>query len=1051
MIQPVNKDIYYSTTGTDYRFRIVVDDVIVYEGKAYAKPNTENIEINVSRICRNYLKNELSVIEEENIEYTHPEALKHFVLMGYDKTTDEWGVAEEYDFLWYYDDEEITSNLSVPINKHSVVGARNLKTTYDAVNGVKTSVKTSDEVVGCEYRQEEEGGGGDPVPDPPSPPDPPTPPSPTADTKDYLTFHIRTDGTIVWEALQDNIFTAVTRTVQYSKNGGPWTNITSSFYPGTSFNVSAGDVIKWRGNNVTSEYNCFLGTALYDVSGNIMSLLNPTDFENMTSFPSNQTQLAGLFYGGNVVDASELILPAKTLTPSCYYYMFADNTNLTKAPKLPATNLAENCYNGMFFNCHNLTTAPTLPATTLARSCYAYMFANTGSYYGNLTQAPTLPARNLADSCYNAMFAGQRILTTAPALPATTLKQSCYQQMFLNCSNLVNAPALPATTLPEDGRCYRQMFQNCTSLVNAPELPAKTLTDYSYYGMFSGCSNLNYIKCLATDRSAYNCTRYWVVEVADSGTFVKDADMTGWATDSVNGIPVGWTVQNDDGTQPDPDEREYYKQQYLTFKIQSDGDIKWYKTLDSVVRTIQYRKNGGSWNDLTATSGGTTLSVVSGDTVEFKGDNNCYGIANFASSTCGFEVNGNIMSLINSSNFANLIDLPDGPWGTFGDMFASCTGLTDAHNLVLPALTLKESCYSGMFANCSSLTKAPVLPATNLARRCYDQMFGNCTSLANAPVLPATDLSTECYYFMFVGCTSLVATPELPATNLADGCYMGMFEGCTSLTTVPTVLPAFRLYKECYMQMFMGCTSLVTAPELPADYLVNGCYQNMFYGCSSLNYVKCTARDISAPLCTANWLAGVAVEGTFVKSPNADWARGSNGVPSTWVIEDLGSNNRMLRSAPLLRDYVVMTEGDVNGYVVCYCGDYVLYYQNRKGGWDTFLFEGKCRQIDVYDIHKYKKIYNNNTIEFSSKRYLNAITERWELNSGWLTEMQAAKFAKHLLSTNRAYLHIINGDRIIPVNIINAEAEYKKYNDNGGLAPINYTITVENSQEKDRK
>jgi hypothetical protein len=64
--------------------------------------------------------------------------------------------------------------------------------------------------------------------------------------------------------------------------------------------------------------------------------------------------------------------------------------------------------------------------------------------------------------------------------------------------------------------------------------------------MFSGCTNLNYVKCLATDISADYCTISWLDDVAPEGTFVKDADMNDWEIGprdgAVWGIPEGWTV-----------------------------------------------------------------------------------------------------------------------------------------------------------------------------------------------------------------------------------------------------------------------------------------------------------------------------------------------------------------------------------------------------------------------------------------------------------------------------------------------------------------------------
>jgi len=39
-----------------------------------------------------------------------------------------------------------------------------------------------------------------------------------------------------------------------------------------------------------------------------------------------------------------------------------------------------------------------------------------------------------------------------------------------------------------------------------------------------------------------------------------------------------------------------------------------------------------------------------------------------------------------------------------------------------------------MFYNCSSLTVAPCLPATTLTNQCYQGMFRNCTSLSSIEV-----------------------------------------------------------------------------------------------------------------------------------------------------------------------------------------------------------------------------------------------------------------------------------------------------------------------------
>ena len=70
-------------------------------------------------------------------------------------------------------------------------------------------------------------------------------------------------------------------------------------------------------------------------------------------------------------------------------------------------------------------------------------------------------------------------------------------------------------------------------------LPATTLTDYCYYGMFNGCTNLNSVKCLATDIGANNCLNDWLkgAGTADgitSRTLYVDPTMTNvaWQLDT---------------------------------------------------------------------------------------------------------------------------------------------------------------------------------------------------------------------------------------------------------------------------------------------------------------------------------------------------------------------------------------------------------------------------------------------------------------------------------------------------------------------------------------
>ena len=358
-----------------------------------------------------------------------------------------------------------------------------------------------------------------------------------------------------------------------------------------------------------------------------------------------------------------------------------------------------------------------------------------------------------------------------------------------------------------------------------------------------------------------------------------------------------------------------YSKEYLTFESLADNNtITWTFTgSDPIQNVIYWSKNGTSWTSAIASTSDTPVSLATlnkGEKMYLKGENVTYASSaskySHFNSDYEFNVSGNIMSLIYGDNFIGQITLSSSY--NFAGIFRS-SKVYDASNLILPATTLANYCYSYMFYDCTSLATAPVLPATTLAQSCYMSMFAatkitaapelpatiladscyaymfyGCTSLVTAPVLPATTLATYCYSYMFYGCTSLVTAPVLPATTLANYCYRNMFYGCTSLVTAP-VLPATILQPKCYQHMFFRCASLKTAPELPATTLVTYCYAYMFQNCTSLSYIKCLATNISASNSHDNWLYNVASTGTFVKPTSMTlFPEGANGIPSGWTV-----------------------------------------------------------------------------------------------------------------------------------------------------------------------
>jgi len=231
-----------------------------------------------------------------------------------------------------------------------------------------------------------------------------------------LTIEAITDGTIVV-----NIEGTLSTGMKYSVNGGTKTTITET----TNIQgLKAGDKVQFYGNGTSTQVYGnspnvkILGSGdgfQTKAYGNTMSLLDEEGFATKTDLPEATSVFSGLFSENTTLtDASELLLPATTLTVGCYYGMFNGCTSLTTAPKLPATTMATGCYRGMFEGCTSLTTAPKLPATTLAKSCYYTMFFNCTSLTSAYVKAAYTEENGECDYMFDLSKAAGAVLHTTP-------------------------------------------------------------------------------------------------------------------------------------------------------------------------------------------------------------------------------------------------------------------------------------------------------------------------------------------------------------------------------------------------------------------------------------------------------------------------------------------------------------------------------------------------------------------------------------------------------------------------------------------------------------
>lgn len=129
---------------------------------------------------------------------------------------------------------------------------------------------------------------------------------------------------------------------------------------------------------------------------------------------------------------------------------------------------------------------------------------------------------------------------------------SCY--VYGNIMSLLSKDSYATMTeLPYD-YTFSKLFYNNKFITHAEGkdlvLPATTLVPGCYSEMFSGCSYLNYVKCLAIDISADYCTFDWLKGagsyiLSESGTctFVQAAGVNWPRNDS--GIPEDWDVKTE--------------------------------------------------------------------------------------------------------------------------------------------------------------------------------------------------------------------------------------------------------------------------------------------------------------------------------------------------------------------------------------------------------------------------------------------------------------------------------------------------------------------------
>ena len=829
---------------------------------------------------------------------------------------------------------------------------------------------------------------------------------------EYLHFYIK-EGT----ATLTFYFKVEYVDLQYSYNKTEWTTATND----TSIELVPDKKVYFKGtisgyikgSKIINFYSS--GSPIY-AGGSIMSLQNGNPDETTIKYPY---EFKDLFY-------------------NCY--------NLIQAPELPATTLTNNCYEGMFQGCTSLVTAPVLPATTLTDCCYMYMFWGCSK----LVNAPELPATELKIGCYAVMFASCTSLVNAPALPAITLVKECYANMFQECISITTAPALPATTLAL--RCYRSMFINCTSLIKAPELPATEPASECYVSMFNSCSNLNYVKCLLKpDTTSY--TTNWLKGVASSGTFIKNNEANNWER-SGNGIPVGWTVQNDTPTTTYTLTVRGNNSRLTNGSSTNIGDATFdvsavYEAGTSV--TIGCKPKSGyrfvQWNDGNTNSERTV--VVNSDITYTATVVKTYRIIAQDESLHHCYVRGTGTYDENS-----VAELTVDPFE--GYMFSHW----EDNSTDLPR-------YITVTEDKTVWAEAVLAPPEYTITLQGD----NCTLNGGGTYYEGTTVEISCipntgYYFVRWSDGNTNATRTITVTEditltaiTAQGSseYLeikarkgsGEYERNNIIWNIDYKGSTFIWDARVYTDF----DNLTTNVEISDDRVTNISKGSSWIGDSRIYSYNMTVprndsdtnKEFTINITSNNGILSDNITIRVIQKPK---------LPV--LIEDIfvssGDVENALVTIPdnMEEVWVVYEDETLAKYTIDDCvSNYVLYYRNALGGIDLFPVTGKVIKSNDIEHLTINKKYDNRTLNFGKTNYENILTERWQLYSGRLTDQQS-KLMHHLINSTYVYLYDIQADKFTPVVITDTEMEYKTYKNNNNKM-VYYTINVEASQTKYRR
>ena len=151
-------------------------------------------------------------------------------------------------------------------------------------------------------------------------------------------------------------------------------------------------------------------------------------------------------------------------------------------------------------------------------------------------------------------------------------------------------------------------------------------------------------------------------------------------------------------------------------------------------------------------------------------------------------------------------------------------------------------------------------------------------------------------------------------------------------------------------------------------------------------------------------------------------------------INTINIQSSINRTALVSSDSVDIMVGDeiINTYHTTSCNRYTLYYYNKRGGVDVMPLNGGLTKSEDFDRTVFNVEYENSSKSNIAKKVINNnITTKYTATTRFMTDEQAARFAKHFLSSPAVMLHDNVDDETYSVILDENSADYKTFKSNG--------------------